>query len=249
MARNNLKTTSVSMDILETIRVRGGARISELAEILDMPPSTVHSHVATFYDEGYLIKEEDNYVLGVKWLALAEAAKTRNRAYSNARFKVRKLANETGLRSHFIIEENGRGYYLYSFSIDKESKIFATVGMHAPLHATAGGKAILSELSEQRVAEIIGDELNPETKNTVTSPNELEATLERIRERGYAYNREEHLHGVYAVGTAVCDGDEQVVGALSVAGPAHRLKGKPIEEEIPQTLLGIANELELDIVY
>jgi IclR family acetate operon transcriptional repressor len=36
---------------------------------------------------------------------------------------------------------------------------------------------------------------------------------------------------------------------LSVSGPIHRLKGEWFEKEIPDLLLGTANELELNIRY
>lgn len=39
----------------------------------------------------------------------------------------------------------------------------------------------------------------------------------------------------------------EVVGALRVSGPTHRFRGEWFEEELPDMLLGVANELELEI--
>jgi DNA-binding IclR family transcriptional regulator len=39
------------------------------------------------------------------------------------------------------------------------------------------------------------------------------------------------------------------MGALSVSGPAHRMKGEWFESEIPDLLLGSTNELELNLEY
>ncbi|SDR07080.1 hypothetical protein SAMN05216278_3461 [Halopelagius longus] len=41
----------------------------------------------------------------------------------------------------------------------------------------------------------------------------------------------------------------KVGGGMSVSGPSHRLKGEWFEEELPDFLLGAANELELNIEY
>lgn len=40
-----------------------------------------------------------------------------------------------------------------------------------------------------------------------------------------------------------------VIGAISVSGPANRLRGDRFREELPDTLLGVINEIELTIAY
>jgi DNA-binding IclR family transcriptional regulator len=73
--------------------------------------------------------------------------------------------------------------------------------------------------------------------------------LEDVRERGYAFNREESIEGLNSVAVAVTHPTGQPLGALCVTGPSHRLKGKLLEKELPDKLLGAANELELNIKY
>lgn len=43
--------------------------------------------------------------------------------------------------------------------------------------------------------------------------------------------------------------DGEVLGGFSVAGPTHRIEGNRLEEELPDMLLSLANELELNITY
>lgn len=70
-----------------------------------------------------------------------------------------------------------------------------------------------------------------------------------IRERGYVFNEGENIVGLNAVGTALIADDGKVIGALSISGPTHWMTGKWTREELPDLLLGMANELELNITY
>ena len=97
--------------------------------------------------------------------------------------------------------------------------------------------------------EIIGRGLERQTQHTIVDPDALRTELDEIRERGYAFNIEESTNRLHAVGAPVTLPDGRVLGAISVSGPSHRMKGDRLEHEIPDLLLGIVNELELNIMY
>lgn len=252
MAKNatprTLSTTRTSFEIIELLRERDGARVTELAEELDIAPSTVHSHLATLTEAGYLIKEGDIYQLGLGFLELGEHVRTRKEPYTIAKSYTEQLAAETDSRAVFTVEEHGKGVYMYTFSGDHAVWTYSTVGKRFPLHVTAAGKSILSGLPETRVEAIIDQHgLAPETDNTITDSETLFEDLATIRERGYAVNHEEQLDGVKAVGVPVSGPNGQVLGAFSVASPANRMKGEWFEDELPEIILATANEFELEI--
>jgi DNA-binding IclR family transcriptional regulator len=123
------------------------------------------------------------------------------------------------------------------------------VGTHLYLHQTAGGKAILSQLSGDAVDDIVDQVGLPRaTENTITDREALAEELAAVRERGYAYNREESTDGLVAVAAPLVP-DEEVLGACAVAGPRYRIGGDPLESAIPETLLSVVNELELNIAH
>jgi len=123
-------------------------------------------------------------------------------------------------------------------------------GIQRHLHSTAAGKAILAEMPEQRVMDIISEhELPAETEHTITDPDSLVEELDEIREHGIAYNDEESVEGLRAVGVPVRGSNGIAIGALSVSGPSNRLRGEVFREEIPNIMLGHANEVELNIRY
>jgi DNA-binding IclR family transcriptional regulator len=87
------------------------------------------------------------------------------------------------------------------------------------------------------------------TNETITDQDTLYDELEQIRERGYAFNREENLDGLRSIGVPVNGPKGDVIGGLSVSGPSHRFTGERFKEELPSLLLGTANELELNIAH
>jgi DNA-binding IclR family transcriptional regulator len=242
-----LKTTETTLAVIEALESLDGARVSELADELDLAASTVHAHLATLEASEYVAKEGDSYHLGLEFLPLGNYVGYRKRAYRTAENYARRLADETELRAVFMVEEHCWGVYLFTFSGRYAVWTYSTVGKKVPLHVTAAGKAILSKLPRERVETIVERRgLDPETDNSITDPDELFDELERTAERGYSLNDEEQLEGVKAVGVPVTDANDQIIGAFSVASPANRLSETEFAEELPNTILGIANEFELE---
>ena len=239
-----------ALNVIEVLYQIDGGGASEVARELDLAKSTVYSHLQTLEEAEYVAREGDQYHVGLKFLKLGVFSRSRKQEYTMSEQKVRELAEETQERSQFIVEEHGRGVYLHREVGDRAVHTDPGIGKRIPLHSTAAGKAILAELSSERIEAIIDRwGLEATTKHTITDPDELRADLEEIQERGYAINLEENVPGLHAVGVAVTGDDNRVCGALSVSGPSHRFKGDILHEEIPDLLLGAANELELNLMY
>lgn len=248
--RNRVSTLATTFDVLELVYERDGARLIELADALDLAKSTVHRHVSTLQDRGYLVREGDVYHLSFRFLTLGEYVRTRNPVYEMAKPKVEQLAAETGERAQFTIEDNGYLVYVHTAMGEHAVKTDSGVGKHVPITTVSAGKAILAHLPTDRVRAIVDRRgLPARTENTITDEAALFAELETIRETGYAVNDEESTLGLKAISVAVVDRDESVVGAFGVSGPSHRFTDERIESELSPLLLGAANEFELDVQY
>jgi DNA-binding IclR family transcriptional regulator len=243
-------STETLLSILEALEASGGARVTDLADEIDVADSTAHSHLSTLRANGYIVKEGDIYQLGGRFLRFGEYIRNRRDAYELAKPKVKILAEETGERCQFIVEEHGRGVYLHRETGSQAVLTDSGLGKRIHLHATAAGKALLAALPDERVEAVVDQWGFPElTTNTITDPNELREELTAVRERGYAINTEENTEGLHAIGVTIQDGNDEVIGAISISGPSHRMKGDLFEQDVPDRLLGTANELELNIRY
>lgn len=249
-SKRTLKTIERAVQVIETIQELNGARVLEVADELDLAPSTAHGYLSTLEDNRYLVKKGEEYHIGLKFLNVGGYASHREEGYTFANQKVKELAGETGERAQFIVEEHGRGIYLHTETGNKAVQIDARIGKENYLHASSAGKMILARLPRSRVEEILDRWGLPQlTENTITTRERLYEELDQIRDRGFAFNKEESVSGLRAVGVPVMTPRGTVLGALSVSGPSNRMQEEWFHQELPKLLLGTVNEIELTISY
>jgi DNA-binding IclR family transcriptional regulator len=247
---DRVQATETTLRVVEALQVLEGGRVNEIANHLDKPPSTVHRHLNTLLKHDYVTKKGDEYLLGMRFLTVGGVVQNRDPAYEMAKHTVEELAELTGERVQFLVEEHGYRIYVHTTTGEQAVRTDSRIGKRGLLHCSAAGKSILSQLPDPYVEEILDRHGLPQvTPHTITDRDELEAELEEIRQRGVAYNREESTEGLNAVGTVVKGPQGRLIGGLSVSSPAHRLKNERLSTEIPDLLLGAANELELNIRY
>lgn len=247
---NAIGATRLSFQVIETLRELDGGRVSEVADHLGIATSTAHSHLSTLHELEYVAKTGDEYHVGLRFLGLGRHAVTHNSVHPIFEEVVRDLAEETEERVQFCIEEHGLGVFVDSTTGEHGIYTSTPVGARVHLHQIAAGKSILAFLPEPRVEMIVERRgLPTSTEHTVTNRDELFEQLETIRERGYAFNREEYMEGVNAIGAPVRDQHDRVVGAIGIAAPAHRMTGEVFESEYPTKLLGAINEMEINLAY
>lgn len=243
-----LKTTETSFDVAEALKELNGARVTEVADYLGISKSVAHGHLTTLLQRGYLVKEGDEYHLGLRFANLGEFAKTRKSAFKNAREMATELAAETNLESDFIVDENGRGVYLKTEIGTTDPNLYPAVGDRVYLHSTAAGKSILANYPRSRVESIIDRwGLPAQTDNTITDREELFDRLETVRELGYGTNKGENKPGIRAVGSNVRAPDGSILGAVAVSGPKYRMKGEYFKQELPQVVLEFVEDLEAEL--
>lgn len=243
-----LKTTKTSLEIINLLEKLNGATVSQVAEELDMPPSTVHGHLATLEDQEFVVQKGDVYYLSLRFVTLGNSVRDREHAYSLADRYTQRVVDETGCRSIFAVEEHGRGVYLSRNAGSHSKWQHERTGERFPLHATAAGKALLAQLPPERIDEIVDKWGLPEvTENTITDRDKLHTEIETVREEGIAFNDEEQIEGIRAISTPIEAPNGRGIGALSVNGPANRLADEGEEWDLAETLRGIANEFKLDI--
>lgn len=248
--KRRVKAVETTFSVLEALEENEGMRLTELADELEMAKSTVHRYLQTLLYRRYVVKEGDVYRLSLRFLDLGQQARTREEGYRMAKMKVAELAAETDERAQFIVEEHGQAVYVHRKAGSHAVQTDPGIGKRIDLHATSAGKAIIAEWTDERIRAFVDRwGLPSHTADTITDLDALLADVEEIRAGGYAVNRGENIEGLCAVGVAICDDDDQPIGALSVSGPSNRMKGEWFESELPDMLLGFKNEMELNLRY
>ncbi|MBZ6495273.1 IclR family transcriptional regulator [Natrinema longum] len=239
-------TTRKTFALLEALKDEEGLTIAELTQRTGLPKSTVYRHLQTLTDLGYVIERDGNYYVGFRFVELGEQARSRRVGYTAAKRAVFELGQETDERAVFIVEEDDEAVYVHRYG----SLTNTMIGHRRPLHSMASGKVILAEWDDASVTRYVDDVgLEAITSNTITDPDELFDELERIRERGYAVNNQEHMDGLRGVAVPVYTPDDEFLGSLAVFGPTSRFTDEYVHDDLPTRLRDKAGEIRVTLAY
>ena len=242
--------TETSFAVIERLRDRGGATVTELATDLDASKSTVHNHLRTLVELGYVVTEGSVYHLGLGFLDLGNAARDRLDLYDVTKQGVDELVSTTDEHGYVMVEEGGRGVYIYQSTTERGVQTDSHIGTTVDLHATAVGKAYLAHLDEPRRSELLDHiELRERTPSTYTDRDAFEAELDAVRKQGFAFNDGERFVGMRAVGAPVLGPDDEVLASISVSGPTTRLEGERYRSELPELVTQTARLIGIRATY
>ena len=215
---------------------RAEVGISELSKRVDLHVSTTHRLLATLVAQGYARQDPDTgrYALGAKALHLAEAYLGQMDLRLVVRPFLERLSQTTGETANLVILDGQEALYLDKVESPQSLRIFSRIGRRAPLHCTAVGKILLADRSKAAVDALLGrGPLERLTRNTITSLSQLRRELEKVRDEGFALDREECEDGACCIAVPVQTVRGETVAAVGVSGPAMRMHVRRIQELVP----------------
>jgi IclR family transcriptional regulator, KDG regulon repressor len=207
--------------------------VTELAEKVGLHKSTVHRFMVNLDAAGLVERNArtGRYRLGLHIFELGGLVMQQMNLWDEALPFLESLVRDTGETGHLAVLDGGEAIYIERVEARRALRVPSAIGRGYPAHATNLGKVLLADLPRERVAEIITERgLAAFTPNTITDADELNAELERIRERGYAIDDEEYDEGLRCIGAGVRDHSGHVVSALGIGGPVTRVTPARVEE-------------------
>jgi IclR family acetate operon transcriptional repressor len=216
-----VKSANRALDIFELLAGEGaGLTVSEIGDKLGLARSSTHGLVRTLHSRGYLMEDGGRrFHLGARLIQLGLNVADRLELRTAARVPLERLVAATRDTALLVVPEAGELLYVDKvLSAARDVRTDPRVASRRPLHCSSLGKALLAALHDDSVLAII-DEVGLErvTEYSLADPAELLADLERTRERGYAVDRQEALHGVWCVGAPVRDHTGRSIAAISLS--------------------------------
>ncbi len=236
-------------DILDIIgRSPGAIGQAQLAEKTGMPRATLYRILAALISRGLVRPDplSQNYTLGFNFLELAQNAWSSSDLASIASVELRRLRDLTGETSYLAVQEGSYVLALGRFESAHDRRSNAKLGVLKPMHCTSQGKAILSQLNETQIEQVLTADLAAFTDKTITSLTQLKEHLAIARARGYAMDDEEIVLGTRCVGAAIVDPGGRPVAAISVAGPTFRMsleRAEQLGKELSDAAKRISSQL------
>jgi IclR family transcriptional regulator, acetate operon repressor len=196
---------------------RGNTPLSELAEQMGLPYSTVRRFILQLERSGMVERvARGRYSAGPALADMAATTVPRERLCNFARLPVRQLSVRTGTVAHLGVLDRDMVTYLLKEG-EAPGRVATSPGIQFEAYCTAIGKVLLANLPEAARERYLreGDfvELTP---RTMTSAGDLRADLKLTDERGYARDNAEMFEGLHCLAVSVRCGPDSFA-AVSIS--------------------------------
>jgi len=109
----------------------------------------------------------------------------------------------------------------------------SSVGSYSPAYCTGIGKVLLSNLSDIELKAYLKHvPLVKRTSFTIRSKTKFVKELKKIKQQSFAIDRQELEQGLICVAVPVFNKNNQMIAAMSAAGPADRFREEAIEDYV-----------------
>lgn len=221
------------MRVLATLSQFGRATLTDLAVTAEMAPSTTHRLLETLRSHGVVEFDEadQTWAVGVEAFRIGSTYLLRANYIDAGRQMMRRMVERTGETANLGVPDAGDVVFVSQVETQQPIRAFFPPGTRGHMHASGIGKALLAEMSPERVAGIVQQRGLPAfTDNTITSPDRLSEDLSAVRERGWAVDDEERQLGMRCLAAPIFNEFREIVAGISISGPAIRLPDGKLAE-------------------
>lgn len=205
--------------------------LAEISTMVKLPRPTVTRLLATFIDEGFIVRLEGTryYTLAVKLCRLGSIAQKSWQLKKVALPVLQKLRNRFGETTYLDIVDGCDRLCIVSVEGNQSVRTVVPVGQRAPLYAGADGRLLLAYQTEALINQVSQPEnLISRTDRTITNPIVLKDVLVKIRQEELAISFGEWAEGSIGISAPVRDHSREVIAGVSISVPDYRASEKSI---------------------
>lgn len=221
-----IESVDNALKLLLLLGERPEIRLSEATRYLGVASSTAHRLLAMLNYRGFVRQDPVSkaYLPGPALTSVAFAIFGRIDIQGAALPVMRGLAETLRETIHVGMLDGPDVRFVAAVEGPAAVRVASRLGRTMPAHCTSTGKVMLAQLPETELRQLFPDEtLQRITPRSIGSRTKLEAELVRIRDRGYASNREESEEGVASVAVPIPTAAPGLRLALNAAAPQNRL--------------------------
>lgn len=203
-----------------------GKPLQDIKIQLELSQTTAYRILNTLVRLGYLIYNEDTkyYKLSRKLLSLGFRSLNEHNLLEVILPHLRNLRDQVKETACFGVLGDDKGIFIEQAQGNHTFRFVLSPGKSFELHCSAPGKAIMAYLPDT-TREYYLSQMTYVRYNDRTIINEHDylKELEKVREVGYAIDREEELNGVVCIGVPIFNYTSHPCGAIWISGPKDRL--------------------------
>ena len=199
--------------------------INELMASSDLTRPTLYRLLKALESEGLVeCTSKKTFKLGARLIQFASRAFEQNNISRLADPELKLLANLTKETCHLAIRCGRDLVYISKKDSAQTIKLQRSVGNRVPMHASAIGKSVMSNMTlEDREGLLQYLDLPSLTQFTITDRERLKQQLGEFRQLGYALSHQETDLDIHCFGATIFDRTGEPVGGMSVSIPLYRL--------------------------
>jgi DNA-binding IclR family transcriptional regulator len=222
--------------------------VVEAAQLLGRPKSTASRWLSAMEAAGFLDRDADSgrYRISLRLAAFGELARQASSLQQAAYPWLRQITASTGETSNLVVRVGDEAINVEAVESPRPVAHMGAVGRRYPLHASAGGKALLAGRGAGEIRRTIGASLERRTEHTITGVEDLLRELAAVREQGYSVNWREMEEDLVGIGAPVRDHRSEVVAALTISAPVWRVSRSDLPRlgnQIGDAAVGLSRSL------
>jgi len=222
--------------------------LAKMSKETGMNKATALRYLAVLESRGVVEKRPGGWSLGLALFELGSKVPVRALVVEKVRPIIERLARESGESSNLACLAGDSAIYLDRAEANRSLRMRSAPGDRLPLYCTGVGKAILSQLPEERIRAILGSNPLPKiNESTLTEPEDVIREAQRARELGYGVDREEYEIGLTCYAMPLRLPGSDFAGAISISGPSARMRNPDSKEHFLALLAEATKEALLNM--
>jgi len=218
--------------------------ISEISRKLHLNKSSVFNTLHTLSTLNVLENQPDGkFAFGTRLYVLGNMAGRRSALIQIAHPYLQAINEKTKLSAFLGLRSDCQTILIDKADSAFGVKVSSEIGMQMPILAGAGIKAMLSQLSNEEINEILArTELKRYTPYSITDKGLYKKEILEVRKQGIAYDKEEYIEGMVALAVPVKANGKDLQSAIWAVGLARQVSDSSIPE-LTALLKGISEEI------
>ena len=236
-ARDAAPLQSVDRALHLTLLLREGRRLSvqEASAVLGTAPSTAHRLLSALAQRGFAVQDrERRYVAGPVFVPQPtpiNAGHLRRLAYP----VLEELHERLGETVQVMVLKSSNILFVDGIeAVERSLRVGMRIGDEMPAYCSAGGKALLADMSNVEVENLYRGGLTPWSTARFETLSALKRHLATVRRLGYGTSVEETEQGVCGVGVSVHAAAGGTVAALTTAVPSVRFRRQDVPRYVEE---------------
>jgi IclR family transcriptional regulator, pca regulon regulatory protein len=242
--RQSLQSLERGMAVIQVFsRERPALTLSDVARLTGITRATARRILLTLEEIGHVRSDGRLFSLTPRVLSLGWAYLSSLNLWETAQPLMEELADRTRESCSVATLDLPDVVYVARVPTRRIMTISLGVGTRLPAHCTGMGRVLLASLTDAELDAFLGEaELEAFTERTVVARAALRATIERVREDGWALVDQELEIGLRSI-AAPLRAQGRTIAALNVAVAAARVPMEELREAMLPELLGTAGRI------